>query len=140
MLLSKLIFLTTALLIFTLNLSAQEPLSEAIKQKKIYPIGKKIYHKMCNHNIDFTHYTSRDALKRSINDEKLCKQLGERELEIVTLYLWDIQRNAGVNALDEKIVLTKDENARFVECLFINIQSGRLRFFMKMINTTRLTV
>ncbi|NCO01145.1 MAG: hypothetical protein GW906_04895 [Epsilonproteobacteria bacterium] len=112
MLLSKLIFLTTALLIFTLNLSAQEPLSEAIKQKKIYPIGKKIYHKMCNHNIDFTHYTSRDALKRSINDEKLCKQLGERELEIVTLYLWDIQRNAGVNALDEKIVLTKDEKCQ----------------------------
>jgi len=103
----KHILLSIFLLLNSINIYASDTLTKKYKEKKIYPMGKKIYEKMCSSKIDTNSYQSIEMLTQSIKDDKLCKSLGKKHLEALSLYLWDVTRVGQVN--EEVIVVTKKE-------------------------------
>jgi len=62
------------------------------KQMKMYPMGKKIYTKMCK-PIDIKAFSHINELKAAIKNKSLCKPMKEKQLQAVALYLWDVKRN-----------------------------------------------
>jgi nitrous oxide reductase accessory protein NosL len=78
-------------LFFTVSTYADSDYSQAIKEKKIYPLGKKIYEKKCKH-IDIENYTSFKTLQEAIATDKSCKHLQKKYQEALTLYLWEVKR------------------------------------------------
>ncbi len=99
----------TLILLFNTSLIAQEVLSQTTKQKKIYPMGEKIYNKLCNQNIDFTKYVTINDLQNSLTHANLCKPMKENHLEAVALYLWDVKRVALPLKTTEHIQVAEDE-------------------------------
>ncbi|BDY12427.1 nitrous oxide reductase accessory protein NosL [Hydrogenimonas cancrithermarum] len=60
------------------------------KQTKMYPMGERIYKKMCQ-PIDVSKFAHINDLKAAIRSEKLCKPMKEKQLQAVALYLWDVK-------------------------------------------------
>jgi nitrous oxide reductase accessory protein NosL len=80
------------------------------KEKKIYPMGKKIFEKKCQSTIDPMAYKEINQLKSAIaSDEKLCQPLKEKQLQAVALYLWEVKRVKDSENTLEKVVVNKDE-------------------------------
>ncbi len=79
------------------------------KEKKIYPMGKKIFTKMCNQDIDPTDYIEINELKSAIVNEKLCKPLKEKQLQAMALYLWEVKRFGDLKSIKGTIQVSKDE-------------------------------
>jgi len=80
------------------------------KEKKMYPMGKKIFEKKCQNTINPINYKQINQLKSAIaTDEKLCKPLKGKQLQAVTLYLWEVKRKENKEEISEKIELKKDE-------------------------------
>ncbi len=79
------------------------------KEKKIYPMGKKIFTKMCNQNIDPTDYIEINELKSDIVKNKLCRPLKEKQLQAMALYLWEVKRFGDLESIKGTIHVTKDE-------------------------------
>lgn len=65
---------------------------KTIKEKKIYPKGKKIFEKLCKSDLDSTLYIEINELKSAMINENLCKKMGETNLQLAALYLWDVKR------------------------------------------------
>jgi len=106
MLLNKL-----SLLIFlSIILYAYPQISQDIKDKKIYPMGEKIYKSRCA-NFDVKHYHSYKELKNEIKDEKICGNLSSKHLQALSLYLWDIKRENV--QIYKKLTVAKDEKCDF---------------------------
>ncbi len=108
MLLNKTLITLAVLLLSSLTLFAYPQMSNAIKEKKIYPMGKKIYSKKCN-EIDPSIYETYESMQEKILSEKLCKPLNQKYLEAVSLYLWDIKRESKIEKKFRKIIVNKDE-------------------------------
>lgn len=95
--------------------SAQKSLKSDIaminkkKEKKIYPMGKKIFEKKCNKDIDLTNYIEINELKSALKNDKLCKPLKEKRLQAVSLYLWEVKRFGDLGEIDGKVEVKKDE-------------------------------
>jgi len=79
------------------------------KEKKIYPMGKKILTKMCNQNIDPKEFVEINQLKSAIKNNNLCQPLKEKQLQAVALYLWEVKRFGDLKKLEGTISVTKDE-------------------------------
>ncbi|MEA2049799.1 MAG: nitrous oxide reductase accessory protein NosL [Campylobacterota bacterium] len=80
------------------------------KQKKVYPRGKKIFNKVCNKDeIDPTNYLEINELKQDIVNKKLCKPLKEKDLQAVSLYIWEVKRFGDLDQIANKVKVTKDE-------------------------------
>ena len=79
------------------------------KKKKVYPMGRKIFTKMCKSDIDVHKYIEINQLKASIVNEKLCKPLKDKQLQAVALYLWEVKRAGDLEAIQGKIEVNKDE-------------------------------
>ncbi len=79
------------------------------KEKKMYPMGKKIFEKSCNKNIDLKEFEQINQLKAAIKDDNLCKVMKEQQLQALSLYLWEVKRLEGVKSVDETIKITNDE-------------------------------
>ncbi|MCW8953959.1 MAG: nitrous oxide reductase accessory protein NosL [Sulfurimonas sp.] len=79
------------------------------KTKKIYPMGKKIFEKSCNKDIEPKDYIEINQLKSAIKHEKLCKPLKENQLQAVALYLFEVKRFGDMEKIDGIIKVTKDE-------------------------------
>ena len=104
------IFFTLFIVLFfsSLNLYAYPDISDAIKEKKIYPMGKKIYSKKCN-DIDPSIFESYESMQEKILVDKLCKPLNQKYLEAVSLYLWDTKRDSKAETELKEIVVAKGE-------------------------------
>lgn len=95
--------------------SAQKSLKSDIaminkkKKKKVYPMGKKIFTKKCNKNIDPTDYIEINELKSALKNEKLCKPLKEKQLQATALYLWEVKRFDSLEDISDKVVVNEDE-------------------------------
>ena len=109
MFLKQLTIFTILTLFFLTNLNAKVEFSDAIKQKKIYPMGAKIYTKMCSKDIYFEKYSNQDELKEAIKNEGLCKPLREKHLQALSIYLWDVKRVVKDESSLESIKVTNDE-------------------------------
>jgi len=62
------------------------------KQKKIYPMGKKLFEAKCQQDIDLSKYHQINELKSALQNDKLCKPLKGMQLQATTLYLWEVKR------------------------------------------------
>jgi len=91
MFLKKIHFILLLTSLLTPFLSANSSYPESVKTKKIYPMGKKIYEKKCS-TIDIKSFANIDQLFKAIGDDKLCKIKNKKQLEAVTLYLWEVKR------------------------------------------------
>jgi nitrous oxide reductase accessory protein NosL len=68
----------------------------AKKQKGMYPMGEKIYHAQCQkEKIDLHDFHAINELKVSLKKTNVCGTLDEKQLQAVSLYLWEILRHEG---------------------------------------------
>jgi len=73
------------------------------KEKKIYPMGKKIFESKCNKDIDLTKYLEINELKADIKNDKLCKPLKEKHLQALSKYLWEVKRFGDLDIINDRI-------------------------------------
>jgi len=102
----KLFFLLSFFLLA--NLFAYPNYSHAVKEKKIYPMGKKIFEKRCS-GVDVSRYSSYDALLTGIDKTKACSSLKISYKESLALYLWDVKREKKVIVKYPKIHVSHDQ-------------------------------
>jgi len=63
------------------------------KEKKMYPMGKKIFEQMCEQNIDLNKYSQINELKADIKSKNLCGDLNDpQKFQAVSVYLWEVKR------------------------------------------------
>lgn len=94
---SKITFYISIFILLFANLNAQE---SSFEKKELYQNnkefhikkGKRIFSKMCKKNIDLKLYSSINNLKNSIKNKNLCKNLGDKQIYSVSIYLWETQR------------------------------------------------
>lgn len=83
-------FIKSLILFFVVSTSLySKSYSQAVKDKKIYPMGKKIYTKKCS---DISTFSSKADLEAKI--KKSCKKLKPKYSEALHIYLWDQNQNA----------------------------------------------
>ncbi len=61
------------------------------KKEKSYKKGQRIFESVCQ-KIDPNDYPSLIDLKLDIRDKKLCGKIRDKNLQILSLYLWDVKR------------------------------------------------
>ncbi len=105
----KIVDFTTALESAKKSLKLDIAMIKKKKEKKIYPMGKRIFQKMCSQDIDPTEYIEINGLKSAIKNEKLCKPLKEKQLQALSLYLWEVKRFGDIKSIEGTIEVTKDE-------------------------------
>jgi copper chaperone NosL len=91
------------------SLASDVAMVQMKKKKKVYPMGEKIYEKMCTHDIDPTNYLEINELKAALVEQKLCKPLAEKQLQALSLYLWEVKRFGDLKALGEVVTVEQDE-------------------------------
>ena len=98
------------LLLFTSSLvfGSYPEISQAVKEKKIYPMGEKIYKKRCE-NIDVSKFHSYDEMQKTILSQNLCKSLNKKYFQSVSLYLWDKTRVLTRDIDEKHIVVHKKD-------------------------------
>ena len=101
----KLFFLSSLL---SISLFAYPQVSQDIKDKKIYPMGEKIYNAKCK-NIDISKFKTYDALSSAI-DNNLCGSLNKKHAQSLALYVWDVKR--ANTKVYEKIEVSKKEKCQ----------------------------
>ena len=105
----KLVDFDTALNMAKKSLNKDIAMTNKKKQKKIYPMGKKIFKKACKKNIDLKKYLQINELKSTLKFQQICKPLKEKQLQAVALYLWEVKRVGKTNDATKKIQVTKKE-------------------------------
>ncbi|WP_428739089.1 nitrous oxide reductase accessory protein NosL [Sulfurimonas sp.] len=101
-------FKTFILLLFTTALFSHQNYSTALKEKKIYPMGKKIYEKKCQ-TIELEKYASYEKLQSDIQENALCGEISPQHLEALCLYLWEVKRSDAQHQHFEKFHISKDD-------------------------------
>jgi nitrous oxide reductase accessory protein NosL len=94
------------LFVFSLNLYAAMPISNDVKEKKLYPMGEKIYNKKCP-TLDIANYKSYDKLLHAIEKNNICTQLNKKHAEALAVYLWD--KKSLSHKHYKKITVTKED-------------------------------
>ena len=79
------------------------------KQKKMYPMGKKLFEAKCKQDIDLTKFNQINELKSSLINDNLCKPLKGMQSQAVTLYLWEVKRAKTLEESGKSIEVKKDE-------------------------------
>jgi nitrous oxide reductase accessory protein NosL len=79
------------------------------KQKKMYPMGKKLFAKKCQQDIKLAKFGQINELKSAIKNDKLCNSLKGMHLQAVTLYLWEVKRVKILGERGEVVTIKKEE-------------------------------
>jgi nitrous oxide reductase accessory protein NosL len=79
------------------------------KQKKIYPMGKKLFEAKCQQDIKLSEYRQINELKSAIKKDKLCKDIKGKRFQAVALYLWEVKRAKVLAKNGEAIEINKDD-------------------------------
>ncbi len=82
--------------------------SQAVKEKKLYPMGEKIYKKKCS-QIDVNRYKSYEQLQQALLTKKICPSLNKKYAEALSLYLWDVKRASKKHNQYKKLTVTKED-------------------------------
>jgi len=92
------------------SLKADMAMVNTKKQKKMYPMGQKLFEKKCQQTINPTDYVAINQLKSAIaTNDKLCQPLKEKQLQAVALYLWDVKRMEDLGQVVGKIEIEENE-------------------------------
>ncbi len=94
--------------IFATLLFSYPNYSQAVKEKKLYPMGEKIYKKKCFH-VDVNRYKSYEELHEAFLRKKICPSLNKKYAEALSLYLWDVKRASGKHNQYKKLTVTKED-------------------------------
>ncbi len=105
----KIVNFDTALKMAQKSLKSDIAMVKKKKKKKVYPMGKKIFEKMCKEDIDPTDYIEINELKSALKNDKLCKPLKEKQLQATALYLWEVKRLGDLGEIEGKVVVKEDE-------------------------------
>jgi len=97
------------LLLLSLQLFAYPQVSDVLKEKKIYPMGKKIHTKRCP-SLNRKMFESYDVLLNKIEQNSVCGRLNQTQAEAVALYVWDKDKLKQIHY--PKITVTKDEKCQ----------------------------
>ncbi len=92
--------------------SLKEDVDEFIKkkQKGMYPMGEKIYHTSCaKEKIHLHDFATISQLKLHVKKSEVCGVLEEKELQAVSLYLWEILRMEEKHEHKQVMHVEKDE-------------------------------
>ena len=81
--------------------------SDAVKIKKIYPMGQKIHKVRCA-SLSATPFESYDALLDALQKQELCGRLNPKHTEVLAIYLWD-HRDGAKQHHFEKLTVSKEE-------------------------------
>jgi len=100
--------LITLLLFFTFSLFAYPNYSSAIKEKKLYPMGEKIYKKKCP-QINLKKYKNFDALQNDIVTKHICSKLPSKYSGALLLYLWEVKRENTHTKHYARLTVTKTD-------------------------------
>jgi len=95
--------------IFFSILEAYPNYSQALKEKKIYPMGAKIYAKKCKTEIDINQYSSYRILFLAIKEHHICGKLNTQHSEALALYLWDGISNKKIKKYEKLTVNHKEK-------------------------------
>jgi copper chaperone NosL len=90
------------------SLLAYPNYSTAMKEKKLYGIGEKIYTKKCP-NINITKYKDYDSLEKDIKENKICGTLNSKYTDALCLFLWDVKRAGNKHKVYPKLTVTKED-------------------------------
>ena len=71
------------------SLDRDSSMVKAKKEKMLYPMGKKIFSKKCKDTLDLDKFNAVNELKVAIRDNNICKNINEKQLHAVAIYLWD---------------------------------------------------
>ena len=104
----KLVDFTQALKMAKESLKTDIAMINKKKQKKVYPMGKKLFKAKCSKKIDLTDYLEINELKAALKQE-LCKPLKEKQLQAVALYLWEVKRFGDLSTIKNRIKVTTEE-------------------------------
>ena len=106
----KIVNFDTALAAAKESLKSDLAMVNKKKQKKMYPMGEKIFKKMCGQTIDPNKYSQINELKADIKTKKLCGDLNNpKQFQAVSLYLWEVKRISAKKADVTTINVSKDE-------------------------------
>lgn len=113
----KVVDFQTALKMAQDSLKSDTLIVKKQKQKKIYPMGKKIFEKKCVQDIDPTEYIEINELKADLKygvtsqerGQILCKPLKEKQLQAVALYIWEVKRFGDLDEVEGKVKVKEDE-------------------------------
>jgi nitrous oxide reductase accessory protein NosL len=95
-------------IIFNAYLFAYPNYSTAIKEKKLYPMGGKIYKKKCS-PISLDKYSSYDELEKDVTKNNLCGKLSKKYSDALFLYLWEVKKGGNSKKHYEKLTVTKKD-------------------------------
>jgi nitrous oxide reductase accessory protein NosL len=105
----KIVDFQTALSMAEKSLDSDIVMIKKKKEKKIYPMGKKLYNHKCKKDIDLTNYLEINELKADIKYNHLCKELKPKYLQAVALYLWEVKRFGDLSVNAQRVKVTSDE-------------------------------
>lgn len=105
----KVVTFQKALVMATESLKSDIAMINKKKKKKVYPMGKKILAKMCKKDINPFDYVEINQLKSAIKNNKLCKPLKEKQLQAVSLYLWEVLRANVQSKNHQRVHVEHDE-------------------------------
>ena len=93
------------------SLSSDIAMTNTKKEKRVYPMGQKIFKKKCQTSINPLDYVEINQLKSALSNKEtpLCEPLKEQQLQAVALYLWEVKRMEDLGAIKGKIEVQKDE-------------------------------
>lgn len=74
------------------SLSEDAEMMQKKKSSEMYPMGEKLFKEKCSPGIEPSRYGKINDLKADISKNKLCKDLDEKQLQAVSLYLWEVKR------------------------------------------------
>ena len=106
MFLSKLFFLLHLLASFAYSAE----ISQAVKEKKLYPMGEKIFTKKCP-SLKVNNYKSYDLLLEALQNHHACGTLNTKHSQAIALYLWDQKRVQTKDNLKE-IKISKEDKCQ----------------------------
>ncbi|WP_457747701.1 nitrous oxide reductase accessory protein NosL [Sulfurimonas sp.] len=96
-------FFSTTLLI------ASSHYNDAIKEKKLYPMGEKIYKKKCK-NFTTSNFSSLEELHNVLTQKQPCGMLlNHKYLDALALYIWDIKEGHKKQKKYPKLIVTKGD-------------------------------
>jgi len=91
------------------SLFASTEISNALKEKKFYPMGKKIYEKRCPTLTSDT-FASYEKLLDAISAHNICSNLNKVQSKALAIYLWDKEHTKITKY--PKLTVTKDDKCQ----------------------------
>jgi nitrous oxide reductase accessory protein NosL len=78
-------------------------------KKRAFPMGEKLYKKLCDDTLDISEYLEIGDVKIDLQEQKLCGLLEEEHLEALTLYLWYVKRKGDMGIIEGQIEVDDTE-------------------------------